>query len=87
MKYIKIFLIALLILSFNNNSFSSEIYFINMKKLLNESKAGKTAQQFLKKKLEDETNKFDKEGSSLKKEETDLIAKKKLISAEEYKCA
>ena len=56
-----------------------------MKKLLNESKAGKKAQETLKKKLNDGNKKFEKEGSSLKKEEQDLIAKKKLVSPEEYK--
>ena len=39
----------------------------------------------LKKKLNDGNKKFEKEGSSLKKEEQDLIAKKKLVSPEEYK--
>jgi len=85
MKYFKVFLIFFLLINFSNYSFSSEIYFIDMKKILNESKAGKGAQNYLKNKLEEETKKFDKEQSALKKEETDLISKKKLISAEEYK--
>jgi len=85
MKYFKVFLIFFLLINFSNYSFSSEIYFIDMKKILNESKAGKGAQNYLKNKLQEETKKFDKEQSALKKEETDLISKKKLISAEEYK--
>ncbi len=56
-----------------------------MKKVLNQSKAGKGAQEFLKKKLNEETKKFDKQQAALKKEETELIAKKKLITPEEYK--
>ena len=51
-----------------------------MKKILNKSKAGKGAQEFLKKKLSQETKKFDKETASLKKEEADLISQKKIIT-------
>ena len=35
--------------------------------------------------MAEESKKLDKEQASLKKEETDLIAKKKLITPEEYK--
>ena len=62
-----------------------EIYFVDLKKVLNESKAGKKAQDFLKKKFENESKKFEKEGATIRKEESDLIAKKKIISPEEYK--
>jgi len=85
MKYFKVFLITFFLFNIITYSFSSEIYFIDMKKILNQSKAGKGAQEHLKKKLKEETKKFDKEQTSLKKEETDLISKKKIISAEEYK--
>jgi len=85
MKYFKIILFTFVLLNFYNLSFSSEIYFVDMKKILNESKAGKKAQTFLKKKFESENKKFEKEGAALKKQETDLIAKRKLVSQEEYK--
>ena len=85
MRHLKLLLITLFLLNFYNNSFSAEIYFIDLKKILNQSKAGKSAQDFLKKKLTNETKKFDKEQDALKKEETDLIAKKKIVSADEYK--
>ena len=85
MKYLKIFFLTLFLFNIYNYSFSAELYFIDMKKILNQSKAGKSAQEYLKKKLSEETKKFDKEQASLKKEETELIGKKKLISAEEYK--
>ena len=85
MKYFKIFLKTLYLLSIFNYSIASEIYFVDMKKVLNQSKAGKGAQEFLKKKLNEETKKFDKQQAALKKEETELIAKKKLITPEEYK--
>jgi len=76
MKYLKIFFITLFFLSFSSYSFTADIHFIDMKKILNKSKAGKSAQDYLKKKLKDETKKFDKEQAELKKEETELIAKK-----------
>jgi len=85
MKYFKILLFTLVLLSYHSISFSKEVYFIDLKKVLNESKAGKKAQDFLKKKFESESKKFEKEGVAIRKEETDLIAKKKIISPEEYK--
>jgi len=85
MKYFKIIILIFFLLSFHNNSFSKEIYFVDLKKVLNESKAGKQAQKFLKQKFDDENKKFEKEAAAIKKEESDLIAKKKIISPEEYK--
>ena len=85
MKYFKILLFTLVLFCYHNISFSKEVYFIDIKKVLNESKAGKKAQDFLKKKFENESKKFEKEGAAIRKEESDLIAKKKIISPEEYK--
>ena len=85
MKYLKIFTISVLLITYSNLVLAADIYFIDMKKILNESKAGKSAQNFLKKKFDSESKKFEKEASVLKKQETDLIAKKKLVSPEEYK--
>jgi outer membrane protein len=56
-----------------------------MNKLLNQSKAGKEAQDFLKEKIITGDKKLKNEGELLKKEEIDLIAKKKTLSADEYK--
>ena len=85
MRYLKIIFFVLLILNFYNLSFAEETYFIDMSKILNQSKAGKEAQDFLKKKIITEDKKLKEEGELLKKEEIDLIAKKKTISADEYK--
>ncbi len=85
MKLLKIIFVLFILLNLHNIALSSEVYFIDMKKILNESKAGKKAQDFLKKKFESENKKFAKEAETLKKEESDLIAKKKLVSNEEYK--
>ena len=85
MRYLKIIFFVLLILNFCNLSFAEETYFIDMQKLLNQSKAGKEAQDFLKKKIITGDKKIKEEGELLKKEEIDLIAKKKTLSADEYK--
>ena len=85
MRYLKIIFFVLLIFNFYNVSSAEETYFINMNKLLNQSKAGKEAQDFLKKKIITGDKKFKEEGELLKKEEIDLIAKKKTLSKDEYK--
>ena len=85
MRYLKIIFFVLLILNFYNLSFAEETYFIDMNKLLNQSKAGKEAQDFLKKKIITGDKKFKEEAELLKKEEIDLITKKKTLPADEYK--
>ena len=85
MRYLKIIFFVFLILNFYNLSFAGEAYFIDMQRILNQSKAGKEAQDFLKKKIITGNKKFKEEGESLKKEEIDLIAKKKTLSTDEYK--
>ena len=85
MKYLKILIFTIFIINYTGVTYANEIYFIDLKKILNESKAGKKAQGFLKKKFESENKKFENEGAAIKKEESELIAKKKVISPEEYK--
>ena len=85
MKIIKATLLTILLVFSTNFLNASEVYIIDMKKILNESVAGKKAQEFLKKKLTSESKEFEKESKALKKEESDLIAKKKVLAAEEYK--
>ena len=67
-----------------NLSFAESPYYIDFSKVLNQSKAGKEAQDFLKAKFESEAKKFSEEEKKLRKEETDIISKKKLINNEEY---
>ena len=55
-----------------------------MKYVLNNSKAGKGAQDFLKKSFNDNAKKFADIEKSLKKEESDLLGKKNILSKEEY---
>ena len=87
MKYfVKFFVITLLVLLCTYAlADSSQIRFINLKVILNESKAGKEAQDFLKKSAEENINKFKETEDSLKQQETDLISKKNVLSKEEDK--
>ena len=85
MKKIKIlFLFLILIYPFNLMA-ENKVYFINLKKVLNESKAGSAAQEKLVKEFENQDKKFKNEANTLKKQETELINQRKTLSADEYK--
>ena len=60
-------------------------YFIDFKYILNESTAGKKAQDFLKSKLQNGLNNLKKKEKNIQEEEKKIIEQKKLISPEEYK--
>ena len=77
--------IAILFLSFQSYLFSDVPYFIDFKYILNQSKAGNEAQNYLKKKLNDGINSLKKKEDAIKEEEKKIIKQRKLISAEEYK--
>jgi Skp family chaperone for outer membrane proteins len=62
-----------------------KIVVLDMKYVLNNSKAGKEAQELLKNKLENDAKKFTEIEKKLKKEERDLLEKKNVLSKEEYK--
>lgn len=85
-KIIKInIFVVLFFLSFLNViSNADQVYFIDVSKVLNQSIAGKEAQDILKKKINSQIKNFNKKEKDLKKEETDLISKKKLITSDEY---
>ena len=85
MKYLRLTVLLFLILGFSNISFAEEIYFVNMQTILNQSKAGSSAQEKLKKDFSSQNKKFKDESNSLKKEESELIKQKKSLSPEEYK--
>ena len=60
-------------------------YYIDFKYILNESNAGKKAQDFLKSKLEKNIKSIKEKEKKIQEEEKKIIQQKKLISAEEYK--
>ena len=87
MKYIvKIFVVTflLLICTFSSTFAEQKIVVLDMTYVLNQSKAGKGAQDFLKKSLSDNQKKFKEIENNLKKEEGDLLGKKTVLSKEEY---
>ena len=55
-----------------------------MKFILNNSKAGKGAQEYLKKSFKENQKRLSNEETKLKKAESDLLAKKSLLTKEEY---
>ena len=85
MKSIKIILISLLLLLSFQTKLFSEIRYVDFKYVLNESKAGKEAQSYLKKKLDNGIKDLKKKEKSIQDEEKKIIQQKKLISPEEYK--
>ena len=78
MKFlIKTFLYTFLLVIGTQAFAEQKIVVMDMKYVLNNSKAGKEAQELLKKKLESDAKKFTEIENKLKKEERDLLEKKK----------
>ena len=85
MKYlVKIFVVTFLLLIYTHASAEQKLVILDMKYVLNNSMAGKGAQDFFKKSLSDNNKKFLDIEKNLKKEETDLLEKKNILSKEEY---
>ena len=80
----QIFLIIAFFTAVYSNAFADNSYFIDFDKVLNLSKAGKSAQISLKKKFDNATKKFKEQEDIIRKEETKIISQKKLITPEEY---
>ena len=74
--FLKYFLVAYLTLFCTNLLAQDKIVILDLKYVLNESKAGKGAQDFLKKSYNDQLKKFQDIENALKKEEEDLLTKK-----------
>ncbi len=81
----KISIIIILFLAFQNNLFANIPYYLDFKYILNQSDAGKKAQTFLKKKLDNGIKKLKEKEKAIQAEEKKIIQQKKVISAEEYK--
>ena len=86
MRNILITLFALIIaFSFEKDSLASDLYFIDYSKVMNESKAGKKAQDQLRSQLKNSNKKFNETAKKLKEEENKIIGQKNVLSKEEYK--
>ena len=85
MKSIKIIITSLILLFSFQAKLFAEIRYVDFKYVLNESKAGKEAQIYLKKKLDNGIKDLKTKEKSIQEEEKKIIQQKKVISAEEYK--
>ena len=85
MKYlVKSFVVTFFLLICTYTFAEQKIVVLDLKFVLNESKAGKGAQDFLKKTFNDNAKKYTDMEKALKKEETDLLAKRTILAKEEY---
>ena len=81
----KKFFTFLLIFFGTTNLYADLPHYIDFKFILNESNAGKKAQDHLKNKFNKGIENIDKKKKSLQEEERKIIDQKKLIKPEEYK--
>ena len=85
MKYlVKFFVVTFFIIVSTHTLAEQKIVVLDMKYVLNNSKAGKGAQEFLKKSFNDNAKKFSAMEKALKKEESDLLGKRTILTKEEY---
>ena len=84
MKNILKFLIIIFFFLNIQNLHAGNVYFIDFNKVLNESIAGKKAQDSLKKKFSTESGKFNNIEKSLIEKEREIISKRKILAKEEY---
>ena len=85
MKYfVKCFVVTFFLLICTHTFAEQKIVVLDLTYVLNNSEAGKDAQEFLKKKFKENTKKYSDIEEALKKEESDLLAKKATLNKEEY---
>jgi len=85
MKYlVKFFVVTFFLIASTYASAEQKVVVLDMKYVLNNSKAGKGAQDYLKKTFNNNAKKFSDMEKALKKEESDLITQKNILSKEEY---
>ena len=85
MKYfVKFFVVTFFLLFSTDVIAEQKIVVLDLKYVLNNSKAGKNAQDFLKKSYNNNLKKYADMEKALKKEEQDLLTKKTVFSKEEY---
>ena len=85
MKYlVKFFVVTFFLLVCTHTIAEEKIVVLDLTFVLNNSKAGKGAQDFLKKSFNDNAKKFSAMEEKLKNEEIDLLGKKTILTKEEY---
>ena len=85
LKYIvKIFVITYLIFGITNSFAENKVVYIDMNKILNESKVGAFVEKELTKLHETKLDGFKKTEENLKKKEIDLISKRNILARNEF---
>ena len=85
LKYIvKIFVITYLIFGTTNSFAENKVVYIDMNRILNESKVGIFVEKELTKAHEAKLDKFKESEERLKKEEIDLISQRNIMAREEF---
>ena len=85
LKYIvKIFVITYLIFGITNSFAENKVVYIDMNKILNESKVGTFVEEELTKIHEKQLDNFKETEEKLKKEEIDLISKRNIMAREQF---
>ena len=85
LKYIvKIFVITYLIFGTTNSFAENKVVYIDMNRILNESKVGIFVEKELTKSHEAKLDNFSKTEEELKKEEIDLISKRNVMARDEF---
>ena len=85
MKYfVKFFVVTLTVFICTYAVAEQKVAFLDMTYILNKSKAGEGAQDYLKKKFKENQKKFADKEIQLKKEENDLLQAKASLTKEEY---
>ena len=85
MKYlVKFFVVTFLTLIYTYASAEQNIKYLDLKFVLNNSKAGKGAQDFLQKSFNENQKKFVDRENELKDEESNLLAQKAILTKKEY---
>jgi Skp family chaperone for outer membrane proteins len=85
LKYIvKIFVITYLIFGITNSFAENKVVYIDMNKILNESKVGAFVEKELTKLHETKLGSFKKTEENLKKKEIDLISKRNILAKNEF---
>ena len=87
MKNILKIFITLFLMSYfySSNLLANDVYFIDYSKVMNESIAGKKAQETLKKLLNSSNKKFNDTAKKLKEEENKIIGQKNVLSKDDYR--
>jgi len=83
LRYFSYLILSLILLQINSAN-AEKIVYIDMDKIMQISKAGKSAINKLNKTNETNIKKFKKIEENLKKDEKDLIAKRNILSQEEF---